>query len=301
MRHLFSRSSLVLLAAFATLGAATAQDAKPKITHSFLATGPETRIVDGDGKVVWQYFKATRDGWVLPNGNVLLAVAGKPGGVVEVTRDNQVVFEWTGSQDEVDTVQRLRGGNTLVTEAGPNPRLLELGPGGKIVKELPLTSQRENTHMQQRMSRKLRNGNYLVPHLWDRVVKEYTPEGKVVWEVKTPHMPFTAIRLANGNTLIGCTWGNLVIEVDPKGAIVWQVDNDNLPGKLLNDCCGVQRLANGNTVITSYRAKAGEVRLTEVTRDKQVVWTYTDDRPGGIHHFQILDTDGKPLPRPILK
>jgi len=24
------------------------------------------------------------------------------------------------------------------------------------------------------------------------------------------------------------------------------------------------------------------------------VWTYTDDRKGGIHHFQVLDAKGKP-------
>jgi hypothetical protein len=281
--------------------ASAAQEAGAKITHSFLATGPETRIVGGDGKVLWQFPKATRDGWVLRNGNVLLALAGKPGGVVEVTRDNRVVFEYQGTQDEMDTAQRLRDGNTLVSEAGANPRLLELDKDAKVVRELPLGSQRENTHMQQRMSRKLPNGNYLVPHLWDRVVKEYTPQGKVVWEVKTPHMPFTAIRLADGNTLIGCTWGNLVIEVDPKGAIVWQVTNDDLEGKPLNDCCGVQRLPNGNTVITSYRAKPNEVRLTEITRDKKIVWSYTDDRPGSIHHFQILDTNGEALKGRVLR
>ena len=38
------------------------------------------------------------------------------------------------------------------------------------------------------------------------------------------------------------------------------------------------------------------MKLTEVTRGKKIVWTYTDDRPrSGIHHFQILDTNGKPL------
>jgi hypothetical protein len=29
--------------------------------------------------------------------------------------------------------------------------------------------------------------------------------------------------------------------------------------------------------------------------DKKIVWTYTNDRPVGIHHFQILETDGQPL------
>lgn len=290
MRSLHTSSLTALLAV-----AAAAQPAKPAITHSFFAAGPETRIVSGEGKVVWSYPKPTRDGWVLPNGNVLLAVAGKPGGVVEVTRDGKVIFEWSGAQDEVDTVQRLPDGNTLASEAGPRPRLVELDRSGKVVKEIALTSQRENTHMQQRMSRKLANGHYLVPQLWDRTLKEYAADGRVVWEAKTPHMPFTAIRLPNGNTLVGCTWSNLVVELDSKGAIVWQVDTDLLPGKPLNDCCGVQRLPNGNTVMTSYRAKPGEVRLTEVTPDKKIVWTYRDDSPGGIHHFQILDTNGEPL------
>ena len=294
MQRCFYRPMVALLTlalAAASAGAAVEE----KITHSFLATGPATYIVGGDGKIVWEYPRASRDGWVLPNGNVLLALAGEGGGVVEVTRDKKVVLEYQGTQKEVDTVQRLRNGNTLLSEAGPRPRLLELDSSGKVVKEVPLTSQLGDTHMQQRMSRKLRNGNYLVPHLLDRVVKEYTPEGKVVWEVKTPHMPFTAIRLQNGNTLIGCTHGNLVIEVDPKGETVWRVDNDDLPGRPLNDTCGVQRLPNGNTVITSYHVKANETKLTEITRDKKIVWTYTDDKPHGIHHFQILDTNGKPL------
>ena len=67
--------------------------------------------------------------------------------------------------------------------------------------------------------------------------------------------PFTAIRLDNGNTLIGCTNGNRVIEVDGKGKIVWSVDNEDLGEDLIKDACGVQRLPNGNTVITSYYAK----------------------------------------------
>ena len=75
-----------------------------------------------------------------------------------------------------------------------------------------------------------------------------------MWEAKTPHWAFTAIRLPDGNTLIGCTLGNLVIEVDPTGKTVWMVTNEDLPGKPINDACGVQRLPNGNTVITSHHA-----------------------------------------------
>ena len=80
----------VLLAAFAAVGRADGP-----IKHSFLATGVETYILDDGGKVVWRYPAGTRDGWVLPNGDVLLAVTKNndyPGGAaVQVTRDGKMV------------------------------------------------------------------------------------------------------------------------------------------------------------------------------------------------------------------
>ena len=277
--------------------AASVARAGEKITHSFLATGQETYILD-DGKVIWRYPAGTRDGWVLPNGDVLLAVTKNkdyPGGAaVEITRDGKVVFEFKGTQSEVNTVQAV-GDDVLLTEAGDKPRLLEVDRKGKIVVEVPLQAQTKDHHLQTRMARKLDNGDYLVPQLLDKVVREYAPDGKIVWEVKTPDMPFTAIRLDGGNTLINCTLGNLTIEVDPSGKTVWQLTNDDLPEKWMNDNCGGQRLPNGNTVITAHHAKANEVKLIEVTPDKKVVWKYVDDKPFGIHEFQILDTNGKPI------
>jgi hypothetical protein len=299
-------AALAILVIGPVIATPAADPPTPKpITHTFLATGNETYIVDGAGKVTWSYPQSSRDGWVLENGNVLLALSKNknyPGGaVVEVTRAGKVVFEFAGTQSEVNTVQPLAGGTILMTEAGDKPRLREVSRDGKVVAEVALQAQTKDHHLQTRMARKLANGNYLVPQLLDRVVREYTPAGKVVWEVKTPHMPFTAIRLPDGNTLIGCTLGNLVIEVDKDAKEVWRVTNDDLPGKPINDACGVQRLPNGNTVITSHHATANQVKLLEVTRDKQIVWTYTDTRKSGIHHFQILETDGKPLAGPSWK
>jgi hypothetical protein len=277
----------------------------PAITHAFLACGTETYILDGSGKVTWRYPRGSRDGWVLPNGNVLLALSKwndyPRGAAVEVTRDGKIVLEVKGTQSEVNTVQPLADGHVLLTEAGAKPRLLEVDGQGKTIFEMPLQAQTKDHHLQTRMARKLANGHYLVPQLLDKVVREYTPEGKIGWEAKTPDMPFTAIRLPDGHTLIGCTLGNLVIEVDEAGKIVWQVTNDDLPGRPINDACGVQRLPNGNTVITSHHAVANQVKLTEVTRDKKIVWTHTDDKKFGIHHFQILDTNGQPLAGPPLR
>jgi len=292
----------IILASIITVAGGIAIAAEP-MKRTILITGAATLIADETGKALWTYPHASRDGWVLENGNVLLALSKSKtypsGAVVEVTKEGKIVFEFKGSQSEVNTVQALGDGKILLTEAGDKPRILEVNRDGKITAEVAIRAQTKDHHLQTRMSRKLPNGHYLVPQLSDRVVREYDSEGKIVWEAKTPNMPFTAIRTPDGHTLIGCTVGNLVIEVNAKGEEVWRVTNDDLPGKPISDACGVQRLDNGNTVFTSYRTTAGQIKLVEVTREKKIVWTYTDDRKSGVHHFQILDSEGKPSKNPM--
>ena len=63
-------------------------------------------------------------------------------------------------------------------------------------------------------------------------------------------------------------------------------------------------LPNGNVVIASYavgRSDPDAPKLLEVTRDKKVVWEYSNGQKIGVHHFQILDTDGKKLKGPAMK
>ncbi len=280
-----------------------------EITHSFLGVGKANQaiIVGEDGEVKWKYDLPCSDGWVLPNGNVLLAVYPNKrhpgGGVVEVDRDTKkILFEFQGTQKEVSSVQAIGNGKYLVAELGPAPRAIVINRQGEILKETPFACQIENTHMQTRMLRLLPNGNYIGPHLLDFAVKEYDPDtGRVVRSVTTDERgrekrdwPFSALRLPNGNSLISCTNGNRVIEVDEDGAIVWKVDNEDFKEQLIRDACGAQRLANGNTVVTSYQAKKGQVKLLEITPDKKVVWRFSGF-DAGFHHFQILTTNGDAL------
>jgi outer membrane protein assembly factor BamB len=279
------------------------QESAEKISHSFLVCGGETYIVNGDDTIRWRYPKNTRDGWVLADGHVLLAVTKSKeypsGAVVEVDKDGKTLFEFKGTQSEVDTVQPLPNGNLVLTESGKMPRLLEIDRSGKVLVEVALQCQTQNHHMETRMARKLANGNYLVPHLLDHVVREYKPDGTTAWEAKTPEepkecWPFTAIRLANGNTLVNLTHGNRTVEFDAAGKIVWQVTNEDLGAPLFRDPCGAQRLPNGNTVIASYGQGGKGVKLFEVTREKKVVWTWSSDKPG-VHQVHVLETNGKPL------
>lgn len=280
------------------------------IHHSFFVAGPSfTGIIDEEGKETWNSGAAgARDGFVLENGNVLITWGAE---VKELTREHELVFHYKKSAEnaELGTCSRLANGNTLISELGVKPRLLEVNPKGKVVVEVPLQPETGNAHMQTRMARKLANGNYLVPHLLAFKVKEYSPEGKVLTVFKTDleelggkaakNWPFTAIRLANGNTLVNLTNGNKTIEMNAKGEVVWKVSNADFEDDPFADPCGAQRLPNGNTVIASYAAGGGKVKLFEVTRDKEIVWRYMG--PHRVHHFQVLTTNGKALKGPLLK
>src|SRR5216110_2566290 len=129
-----SISILLLVSGLETPGATNADPTG--LTHAFLATGTETRIVDGSGKTIWKYPGSTRDGWVLSNGHLLLAVSRgnelPGGGVVELTREGKTLFEWKGTQAEVNTVQALPDDKFLVSEAGAKPRLLEIDRNGQV-------------------------------------------------------------------------------------------------------------------------------------------------------------------------
>jgi hypothetical protein len=296
-------AAFVFLFTAASLFAASAsgeQKSAKGIQHSFLVCGPRTVIVDEASAIVWESKGASRDGFVLPNGNVLVSQNGK---ARELTREGKEVWSYALSEGnkELGTVFRLDSGNTLVVERGVKPQLLEIAPDGSVAVRVPLQPETDNGHMQTRMARKLANGNYLVPHLLAFAVKEYAPDGTVVKTFRTdlPELggreaqvwPFTAIRLENGNTLVTLTHGNQVVEFDADGKVVWKLENKDVGGRFA-DPCGAQRLSNGNTVICSYGQKDPmKPKLFEVTREGEVVWEFFDPSIKA-HEVHVLTTNG---------
>lgn len=313
------RHTIVIGLALFSLGFVVTNTAgSAEVTHRFLACGQKTYLMGADGQASWTYPQATRDGYVLDNGNFVLTLSKSklyPGGaVVEVTTGGEESLIWKGTQSEVNSAQPTGSGTFVITEAGTKPRLLEVDRDGKVIVEFPLQCQTPNHHMQTRMARKLADGSYLAPHLLDFAVFQYDASGKVLGKLDTSvagdvkreihTWPFTAIRYGDGHTLVCCTNGNRVVDFDANGKVVWQLTNEDLPGPWLQDPCGGQLLPNGNIVITSYaagRSDPNAPKLIEVNRDKEVVWTYVDGERTGIHHFQILDTNDEKLPGPVLK
>ena len=294
----------------------TAKQQPPKF--SILVCGQKTYVVGADGKPSWTYPDKTRDGYMLASGDVILTLnkskKHKGGAVVRVSPNGQEKLIWEGTQAEVNSAQPTADGTFVITEAGAKPRLLEVTEEGEVKLEFPLVCQTKSVHLQTRMARKLPDGTFLVPHLLDFAVYHYDAAGKVIGKLDTTvpgdtdhkvhSWPFTAIRHGDGQTLVTCTNANRVVDFDAAGNVTWTLTNEDLPGPWLQDPCGAQVLPNGNVVIASYAAgkkNPKAPKLFEVTRDKKVVWKYSDGKKVGVHHFQIIDANSKKLSGSAMK
>jgi hypothetical protein len=146
-----------------------------------------------------------------------------------------------------------------------------------------------------------------VAHENDAAVREYDPEGKVVWEYAVPlfgkerkdgHGPeafgnqvFSALRLPGGNTLIATGNGHSILEVTPGKEIVWSVHQNDLPGITLAWVTTLQALPNGNLIFGNCHAGPGNPQIIEITRDKKVVWSFKDFQNFGdaLSNSRVLD------------
>jgi hypothetical protein len=263
------------------------------------ADNKRVAIVNQKGEIEWEVpneARETHDIQMLPNGDVLFQTSYTT--VVEVNPNKQVVWQYEAKPKEgytgrveIHSYQRLNNGLTMVAESG-NGRIVEVDKKGAIVRSIALTVDKPNTHRDTRMVRRLENGNYLVCHEGDGKLREYDKTGKVVWTYTMdlngrPESPghgpeghginvFGAMRLPNGDTMIAGGNNNRVFEVTPAGKIVWSIDQKDLPGITLAWVTTLELLPNGNLIFGNTHAGPENPQLIEVTRDKKVVWTFTD-------------------------
>ncbi len=266
--------------------ARAADDAAPAKGHRLLIGDYDKHllaIVDPQGQIEWQTpIGAIHDAWLLDSGNVLFQSDFQH--LVEMTPDKKIVWQYDSSKQngnegkpvEVHAFQRLADGNTMIAESGPS-RIIEVDREGKIVKQIPLTVEHPAAHYDTRLVRKLADGHYLAAHEGDnKMVREYDPTGKVVWQFDPKSRVYSAIRLASGNTLIGTGDGHSVVEVDPAGKTVWSVTEKELPGITLAWVTMVERLPSGNTIIVNCHGGPDNPQIIEVTPEKKVAWTFKD-------------------------
>ncbi|MEZ4772123.1 MAG: hypothetical protein R3D00_03000 [Bacteroidia bacterium] len=277
------------------------QKSETGIRHAIVVSGPKTFEINENDEIVWEYDGNSRDISKLPGGNYLITYAKE---VKEISPDKKVVWVYQSELNpEIMSAQRLADGKTLVTELGEKPRLVEVDLQGKITREIPIQPETDNVHMQSRMSQKLTNGRYLVPHRLMPFAKEYNKRGKVMRTIRVD-MPelggteakngtFEAVRLNNGSTVITCASGNRLVVIDKKGAVEWQLTTAEIDGQL-QDVCGLQVLKNGHFLVSCYGNQTADgLKMMEITRDKKIVWTYQNPEAKYIHTLQVLSTNGQ--------
>ncbi|MAM45329.1 MAG: hypothetical protein CMJ91_01385 [Planctomycetes bacterium] len=232
------------------------------------------------------------DVWSLPNGETLFAWRR---GVKVYDKNGKLDFEWKSSEkrDEIHTCQPLADGNILIAQNGPS-RLIEINRKGEIVKKIPVRSRNDNLHMRFRMCRKLENGNYLCMVSCDNEIRELDSEGKTIRVIKgLPGVRMAkahaVMRLPNGNTLFSTGAGVTAVEVDKNDKVVWKLERKDLPEIKMGFMTGLNRLANGNTVICFYQ---GSHHVIEVTPRKKLVWKWRLPSQRTVVSIQILDQEG---------
>jgi outer membrane protein assembly factor BamB len=301
------------------------------LAQTLLAGGEETRrfavadsskgrlaIIAENGETEWEYkIGPLHDLHVLDNGHLLFQTDWTR--IVEIDpASNRLIWEYDARKSpgnenrrvEVHAFQRLADGNTMIVESGA-ARILEVDSRGFLRKELKLQVAKPHPHHDTRLVRKLDTGHYLVCHEAEGRVTEYAVDGKVVWDYEVPlfdrprkpghgtgafgNQCFSALRLESGNTLIGTGNGHSLIEVTPGKKTVWKLEQNDLPGIQLAWVTTLEVLPGGNIVIGNCHAGPDNPQLIEITRGKQVVWTFRDfDRFGdATTNSQILSANGR--------
>jgi len=266
------------------------------------------------GKVVWTWSIPIKDrnGQLsefsdihqLSNGNVLYACKT---GAAEVTQERKIVWSYEcPAGTECHSAQPIGLDKVFLCQNGTPAKVFLINKKtGKIEMEHVVSTARpddpKSVHGQFRNIRMTNAGSYLLAHLNMGKVIEYDKDWNVIWSVDAPST-WLAIRLKNGNTLISGNQHGYVREVNPKGEIVWEINKDDLPGFPLYTVQGLNRLANGNTVISNWGGSLRKedwdkvVQVIEVTPGKKVVWAlhqWNDPDLGPSSNIQLLDEKGK--------
>jgi hypothetical protein len=280
-------------------GAGAAGAANGPIAHRFvsgISDGGPVALVAADGHIEWQYDVSgeANDAWQLPNGDIVFAYKT---GARELTPEKQVVWSYDApAGSEIHSCQPLPNG-FLIGEAhdGGVGYLRELDGAGKVQKTVTIhVAGGLGAHSQFREVRKTPQGTYLVTYLDLGKAHEVDQGGNVLREF--PCGSFVAIRLKDGNTLVSCGDDHRVIEVDPQGSVVWEVKQKEIPGNQLGFAAGLQRLANGNTIICNWPGHggvpAGQPQAFELTREKRVVWQLSNPALELVSNLEVLDPSG---------
>jgi len=289
-----NKKSLLSLAIMIFAMQMFAQEIKHKVLIGVYGGGVSPiAIIDYDGSTIWEHpIKIDcNDIAYLKDGTILYCDKKE----VNITNRNNEIL-WTYKCDpkfEMHTASETKNGNILLVECGTPAKLLEINRNNKVKVEIEIPTNTDKKHRQFRNIRKTIDDTYLIPYLEGKKVCEFDKKGKLIRTIKAPGDNYLAIRLKNGNTMIACGDAHCLIEVDINDNIVWRLDENDLEGNTLFFVADFEVLPNGNIMIANWGGHGHlkeQAQLIEITRDKKVVWSYTNWNDfGTISTFKVLD------------
>jgi len=298
MRYLTTGCALALLAG--RLAAAPYH----AITHEFVA------IDEGLDHLMYVNEKDPAKHWVVTtgqqhprdlqlvgHGRVLL---GHDAGYTEYDLATGEAVKTVAEFHDVSSVRRLSGGHTLIVGVDFDQ---PLPPGKrksiKVVSQIDPSSNRviigeydaDGKSVRRtvypgdysRLMRQTPQGNYLLA--CNDIVKELSPDGKVVWTARTKEFlhAWKALRLPDGNTLVAGGYGAVMVEFDPKGEVVRKFGLASQLDPVFHPFfyATFQVLAGGDVVAANWQGhgpKHGNegVQLVEFDPEGKIVWSWSD-------------------------
>jgi hypothetical protein len=243
----------------------------------FYTSEEDKKIVryDHKGQVTWEYpAEIARDILLLPNNNILFCYnnnydarkSGNQSGVIEVTPDKRIVFEYK-TTGQVFSCARLANGDTAIS-ASSQAKILIVDAKGNLKKEIITKS--KPGHSSLRQVRGCKNGDILIAEELAKVVRRYDAQGNVVREIPMPYTPFGIIEKEDGNIIICGRSG--VREVALDGKVVWDFVAKEHPQLGIRWCTGIELLSNGNILVAN---SGGKIRLFEINVSSgkpEIVW-----------------------------
>lgn len=290
------------------------------VRHRFLKSGWVSggpAIYGAGFKPEWSLESAAEssDGWVLPDRGVVFSysIRGKEAGIIRLDPAGKQLWKYIAPDNHDNhSCQPLPGGGFLAGETATNGMwMVELDSTGKEQHRVKVGDSTRDLHHTFRQVRKTPQGTYLATVMNENKTCEWDATGHLLRTF--PRGVFVAIRLPNGNTLVST--GNpspaygAVIEYDKAAKVVWEVTLADLEalGIQISMVCGLQRLPNGNTVITNVNhgkpvGSGDMVKAFEITPAKKMVWSIPGNTSNGnMGNIQILDVPGDVFKFGVLK
>ncbi len=231
----------------------------------------------------------------LSNGNILYADADS---VKEIDPSGNRVREFTdptGGKDFTFSAQRLPDGSTVVGVNNAN-QIFEYDADGKLVKTIDCAfTDQPGSHHNNRWVRKTSSGTYLVAHKQKGTIAEYDGSGKILKTMAIPGKEVYGVAEVPETGEIYGTFLDAIVLFDRNGLEIWRCSKEDLPQLELTWICSIFIRKNGNLVLGNYAANRDGVHAVcafEITREKEVVWSWRDpDGPDSYMGVSVLESE----------